>query len=147
MKHVYDPYVLKKFAEGRIFFVNSKMPFEFFVDCFQREQPFFIVSELEDGRLGIIPNTMFIPQNLQGEFGYGPWDLLPTEFEYVTMKNATYPMIVTAHPLPKVEDWLRKFERQVNPFAKQTFWEFVSSHDQFLPIQFDKRRLIKETVM
>ena len=124
MRFPYNPFVLQRLAEDRIFFVNPNMPFEFFLDCFQVEKPFFIVALLEDGRIAITPNIMVIPkailQNLEG-----PFDLLPTDCEYVTMRDGTYPVIITAHPVENVRHWLLKFERWVEPFARQTLAEFV----------------------
>ena len=138
MRYLYEPFVLRRAAEGRIFFVSAKMPFEFFIQCFQAEQPFFLIAQLEDGRLAISPNTMFIPWNvMQG--GYGPLDLLPNEMEYVTVKNGTYPLIITAHPVSNYDEWFRKFERYVVPFAKQTLWDFVSSHYEYQPLEFETK--------
>lgn len=143
MRYMYEPFVLRRASEGRIAYVNPKMTFEFFIQCFQAEQPFFLVSQFEDGRIALTPNTMYFPWNLaQGWHGFS--DLLPNEIEYVTMKNGTYPLIITAHPVTNLEDWSRKFERFVNQFAKQSLWEFVSSTSDFQPIEFEgKGRSIK----
>jgi hypothetical protein len=144
MRYVYDPFVFRRMAEGRFFFVNGNMPFEYFVLCFQMEKPFFLVSQIEDGRLAIIPNIAFIPWNYK--LAEGPLDLLPDEFEYVTMKG-TYPVILTAHPLPNIEEWLRKFERKVTPFAKMTLTEFVAACHEFFPLEFKKfERFEKQAV-
>ena len=120
MQRVYDPFVMRKFADGRIFFVNSQMPFEFFVNCFWDEKPFFLVSQLTDGRIAITPNTMFIPQHFENllQGGHGPQELLPNEYEYVTIRNSTYPLIITAHPVARVDEWLKNFERWVKPWAQ-----------------------------
>jgi hypothetical protein len=140
--YLYEPFVLRRAAEGRIFFVSSKMPFEFFVQCFQAEQPFFFISQLDDGRIAIIPNTMFIPWNvMQG--GLGPTELFPSEIEYVTAKDGTYPLIITAHPVSNFEDWFRKFERCVVPFAKQTLSDFVGSSCGFQPLEFEPKTRTK----
>lgn len=140
MRHVYEPYVLRRLAEGRVFFVNSKMPFEFFLDCFQVEQPFFLVSQIEDGRIAITPNAWAIPQNLL-RAGYGPQDVLPPEIEYVTMRDATYPLIITAHPVTEISDWLKKFEMRVRPFAEQTLADFITSSFETIPLKFEKRKI------
>jgi hypothetical protein len=136
MRFPYEPFVLKRFAEGRIFFVNCKMPFEFFLDCFQWEHPFFLVSQLEDGRIAIVPNAMIIPKTLL-QAGYGPLDVLPTDYEYVTTRRGTYPLIITAHPINKVEEWFKKFERFVLPLAKQTLADFISATFETLPLKFE----------
>ena len=138
MRYLYEPFVLRRAAEGRICFVSPKMPFEYFIQCFQAEQPFFLLSQLEDGRLAITPNTMFIPWNVL-QAGHGLWNLLPNEVEYVTMKNGSYPLIITAHPIANPEEWFRKFERSVIPFAKQTLWEFVSGTYEFQPVECEGR--------
>lgn len=134
MQYIYDPYVIRRTTGGRIFLVNAKMPFEHFVWCFQAEQPFFMISQLEDGRVAITPNATFIPLNMLLA-GYWPQDLLPADFEYVTMKQGTYPVIISAHPVMNFEDWFRKFARCVEPFAKQTLEEFVFSTGDFKPIK------------
>jgi hypothetical protein len=134
MRFQYEPYVMRRFDEGRIFFVSAQMPFEFYFHCFQAEQPFCLISQLEDGRIAIVPNAMFLPWNvLQG--GRGPLDLLPSEFEYVTMKDGLYPLIITAHPVTNVDEWLRTFERRFTPFLKQTLWQFVSSAYELMPLK------------
>jgi hypothetical protein len=134
MQYVYDPYIIRRTSEGRIFLVNAKMTFEHFVWCFQNEQPFFMVSQLEDGRVAITPNATFIPLNLL-QAGYWPQDLLPADQEYVTLKQGTYPVIISAHPVANFEDWYRRFTRCVEPFAKQTLDEFVSSTGDFKSIE------------
>ena len=130
MLQIYEPFVNRRMAEGRIFFVNSKMPFEFFLDCFDKEKPFFCVSQLEDGRIAITPNAAYFPQNWQYA---GQW--LPSDFEYVTMKSSTYPLIITAHPVNNPEQWLRKFEQWVTPYSKQTLSEFLNGCVDFMPLQ------------
>ncbi|MHC5026802.1 MAG: hypothetical protein ACYTGR_08605 [Planctomycetota bacterium] len=152
MQRIYDPFVMRRFAEGRIIFVNSQMPFEFFVNCFTDEKPFFIVSQLFDGRIAITPNTMFIPQNFQTllQGGHAPQQLLPNEFEYVTMKDSTYPLIITAHPVARVDEWLRNFERWVKPWAQQTLEGFVAGYtSEFTPLFEDKKEKfpVKEPVI
>ena len=137
MKFAYEPFLLRKLGEGRIFLVNPKMPFEYFVDCFYAEHPFFIVSLLDDGRLSIVPNALVIPQNYL-HAGYWPMDLLPTDWEYVTVKNGTYPVIITAHPLNNMEEWLRKFEKLVLYFAKETLWDFVTKATEIQPLEIEK---------
>ncbi|HEY3245579.1 MAG TPA: hypothetical protein VGM03_19725 [Phycisphaerae bacterium] len=129
----------KRFAEGRIFYVNCKMPFEYFLDCFQWEHPFFLVSQLEDGRIAIVPNALVIPKTLW-QAGYGPQDILPTEYEYVTTKWGAYPLIITAHPIYKVEEWFKKFERYVLPMCKQTLADFVNASFETLPLKFEPIR-------
>jgi hypothetical protein len=133
MQFIYEPFVMRRFAEGRIFYVSPKMPFEFFVDCFQYEHPFFIVSQLEDGRIAIAPHAMIVPQYLL-QAGFGPQDLLPTEFEYVTIKNGNYPLIVTAHPVTQIDLWLKKFEKFVKPYGKQNLSDFITTAE-FLPLK------------
>lgn len=142
MQHVYDPFVMRKLAEGRIFFVNPQMPFEFFVNCFQEEKPFFLVSQLTDGRIAITPNAMFIPKSFEGflQAGQEPQQLLPNEYEYVTIKNSTYPLIITAHPVTRVEEWLKTFERWVKPWAQQTLEDFLSFSWEPTPIFEDKTK-------
>ena len=138
MQYAYEPYILRRSADGRIFFVNAKMPFEYFVFCFQNEQPFFMISQLEDGRIAITPNAMCIPWNLQ-QAGYWPQDLLPKGYEYVTMKHGTYPVIISAHPLPSFEEWYRSFVGCVDAFAKETLEEFVGTSHELRPLQFESR--------
>lgn len=138
MRYAYDPFVLRRFADGRIFFVNPRMPFEFFLDCFQTENPLFLISELEDGRIAITPNAWVVPHDMLTA-GFGPRDLLPTEYEYVTIKRAMYPLIITAHPVKNTLDWFRKFEMKVKPFAEQTLCEFVTASFETVPLQFKKK--------
>ena len=144
MKFAYDPFVLRRFADGRIFYVNPKMPFEYFVDCFQHEQPYFLVSTLEDGRLAITPNAMVMPYNYL-QAGYWPRDLFPLGWEYVTIKNGTYPLIVTAHPVASIEEWLKKFEKLVSAFAKETLSEFITSCAEILPLEIEKIERVEKT--
>ena len=134
MTFAYEPFVLRRSADGRIFYVSPKMPFEFFVDCFQNEQPFFLVSSLEDGRLAITPNALVMPYNFL-QAGYWPRDLFPLGWEYVTTKNGTYPLIVTAHPVGQIEDWFRKFEKLVTAFAKETLAEFITTSAEIFPLE------------
>ncbi|MBT8485683.1 MAG: hypothetical protein HKO59_16215 [Phycisphaerales bacterium] len=129
MLHVYEPFINKRMAEGRLFFVNPKMPFEYFLDCFEKERPFFFVSHLEDGRIAITPNASYFPKNWQT---FSQW--LPKDFEYVTLKNSTYPLIITAHPVNNPDQWLRRFEQWVTPFAKQTLAEFVTNCTECVPL-------------
>jgi hypothetical protein len=149
MRPLYEPFVNRRFCEGRIFFVNHNMPFEFFLDCFQQEQPFFIIAQLEDGRIAITPNPLVMPMNLL-RAGYGPRDLLPTDYEYVTLKNATFPVIITAHPVPNAQEWMIKFERWVHAFAQQTLAQFVACSVDRIPIKFEippaKKALAPEMV-
>ncbi len=153
MRYVYDPYIMRRTVDGRIFCVNPQMPFEYFIDCFQTEKPFFFVSQLEDGRVAITPNVNFIPWNLF-QTGFWPQDLLPIDYEYVTMKDATYPVILSAHPIQNFEQWLLKFVRCVDVFAKQTLSQFVAMSHDFFPLEipyekefgYEKKVLRKETV-
>lgn len=137
MKFAYEPFILRRFADGRIFYVSPKMPFEFFIDCFQNELPFFLVSMLEDGRIAITPNSFVIPFNFL-QAGYWPRELFPMGWEYVTFKNGTYPLIVTAHPVATIDEWFRKFEKLVISFAKETLAEFVATSAEILPLDFEK---------
>ncbi len=134
MLYVYDNFVLRRAAEGRIFFVSPKMPFEYYVNCFSTEQPYFMVSQLDDGRVAIVPNVMFIPFNLLQD-GFWPQNLLPTGCEYVTMKNETYPVILSSHPIANFEAWFREFESCALPFGKQTLAEFVATAPDYQPIR------------
>ncbi len=137
MQYVYEPFILRRAAEGRIFFVAPKMPFEYFVYCFQNERPFFLASQLEDGRVAVTPNAMFIPLNLL-QAGYWPQDLLPAGFEYVTMKNGNYPVIISAHPVTNFDEWTKMFFKCVEPFAKQSLQEFISSTTQFKRVELTR---------
>jgi hypothetical protein len=137
MKYNYEPFVLRRFADRRIFLVNPKMPFEFFADCFYAEQPFFLTFQLDDGRIATIPNPTVMPLQLLGN-GYWPRDLFPTGWEYVTFKNGNYPVIVTAHPVAKYDEWFRKFERLVAAFCKETIAEFITTGGEFLPLEEEK---------
>jgi hypothetical protein len=134
MQYVYDPFVIRRGADGRIFTVSPKMPFEWFVQCFHAEQPFFLVSQLEDGRVAITPNVSFIPFNLL-KTEYWPQDLLPRDYEYVTMKKETYPVIMSAHPVARFDEWYRNFQSCVATFAKQSLGEFVATSPEFLPLE------------
>ena len=138
MQHVYDSYLLRRGAEGRIFTVSPKMPFEYFIHCFQNEQPFFLVSQLEDGRVAITPNVNFIPFNLL-KAEYWPQDLLPKDYEYVTMKKETYPVIMSAHPIARFDEWYRNFQACVTSFAKQSLAEFVATSPEFLPLEVGRK--------
>jgi hypothetical protein len=140
MRYLYEPFILRRVAEGRILFVSPRMPFEFFVNCFQAEQPFFLISQLEDGRLAITPTAMFLPWNVH-QGGYGLMDLLPNEIEYVTLRNGTYPLVITAHPVANLDEWFRKFERFVTPFAKQSLAEFIGGTYEFLPLKPETRKI------
>ena len=145
MQFIYEPFVMRRFAEDRIFFVSPKMPFEHFLDCFQYEHPFFLISQLEDGRVAITPNAFVFPFN-KLQAGFCPQEFLPTEYEYVTLKNANYPVIITAHPVPQVDLWLKKFERLLKPFVKQTLFDFVTT-SEVLPLKFGfkpQEKLIRE---
>ena len=138
MQHIYDLFVLRRGPEGRIFTVSPKMPFEYFIQCFQYEQPFFVVSQLEDGRVAITPNVSFIPFNLL-KAEYWPQDLLPRNYEYVTMKKETYPVIMSAHPIARFDEWLRSFQTCVGSFAKQSLAEFVATSPEFLPLELGRK--------
>jgi hypothetical protein len=143
MKFAYEPFILRRFAENRIFLVNAKMPFEYFINCFLIEHPFFLVSVLDDGRLAITPNPVVMPVSLF-QTGYWPIDLFPTEYEYVTIKNGTYPLVLTAHPVLRIDDWFRKFEKTVTYFAKETLAEFFAGPRELLPIEFEKPEKLPE---
>ena len=144
MKFAYESFILRRFADGRIFFVNPKMPFEYFIDCFHNEQPFFLVSMLEDGRIAITPNALVIPFNFL-QAGFWPRELFPTGYEYVAIKNGSYPLIVTAHPITAIEQWFRKFEKLVSAFAKETLAEFVTSSGEMLPLDFERIEKFEKT--
>ncbi len=141
MQRIYDPFVMRRLAEGRIFFVNSQMPFEYFMNCFWEEKPFFLVSQLNDGRIAVTPNATVIPQNFQSllQGGQGPQELLPNQYEYVTIQNSTYPLIITAHPVTRVDEWLRDFERWVKPWAQQTLEDFNSFSTQHYTPLFEQK--------
>ena len=134
MKYMYEPFILRRFAEGRVFFVNPDMPFEHFMSCFQFEQPFFLISQLEDRRIAITPNSQILPQYLL-HTGFGLQELLPRDFEYVTLKDATYPVIITAHPVPDVDLWMNQFQRWVKSFSKQTLSDYVTTCRDFIPLK------------
>ena len=134
MRYQYEPFILRRFANGRIFQVNPNIPFEYFFDCFQYEQPFFLLSYLEDGRIAIAPNAMTMPLSFF-QTDYWPKGMLPTGYEYVTLKNESYPVILTAHPVSDFNAWLRTFEGWVKQFATQTLWDFVSSSYEFKPVR------------
>jgi hypothetical protein len=95
--------------------------------------------------VAIVPNAMCIPWNLL-QSGYWPQDLLPSGFEYVTIKQGTYPVIVSAHPLPSFEEWYRSFGRCVESFATQSLASFLSASREFLPVRFEGRER-RETAM
>jgi hypothetical protein len=38
------------------------------------------------------------------------------------------------------EDWFRKFERYVVPFAKQTLWDFISSTYDYVPLVCETKK-------
>ncbi len=139
MQYAYEPYILRRTVNGQVFLVNSNMPFHYFIDCFQNEQAFFLISQLEDGRIAITPNAMCVPWSLL-QTGFWPQDLLPTGYEYVTMKHGTYPVIVTAHPITNFEDWYRQFCRYTESFAGQTLWDFVSASTEYLPVKLETGR-------
>lgn len=135
MQHAYEPFVIRRMAERRVFNVNAKMPFEFVLDCFQAEQPFMLVSQLDDGRIAITPNIHAIPQ-AAWQPGLHSHDLLPTECEYVTMAG-TYPMIMTAHPVTKTDEWMSKLEKRVRHTSKQTLADVVSSSIERIPVPME----------
>jgi hypothetical protein len=136
MWYCYEPFVLRRFAENRIFVVNPKMPFEMFIDCFYCEHPFFLVSCLDDGRVAVTPNPTVVPlSSFQG--GRWPCDLFPSEWEYVAIKNETYPVIVTAHPVAQFDEWCKRFEKKVYYFAKETLASFISGSKEFLPLELE----------
>lgn len=145
MQFAYEPYVLWRRANGRILFVNANMPFEYFINCFQTEQPFFLISRLDDGRIAITPNAFCIPSSLH-ETGFWPQHLLPAGYEYVTMKHGTYPVLVSAHAVTDFEDWYRAFEMCVDSFAKQTLMEFIASSYEYLPVKVEAKFTKKESV-
>ena len=146
MKYAYEPFILKRFAEGRLFHVNPNMPFEFFLDCFRFEQPFFMIAQLDDGRIAITPNAMCIPLNLV-QAGYWPQGLFPSQIEYVTMKQGLYPVIMTAHAVQDFNEWVMQFEKSVLGFPKQTLKEFISTTFEVLPLRESKEKYpTRETV-
>ena len=53
MHYVYEPFILRRLAENRIFVCSPKIPFEYTICCFQSEKPFFMVSQFEDGRVAV----------------------------------------------------------------------------------------------
>jgi hypothetical protein len=136
MKYPYEPFVIRKFATNRIFEVNPKMPFEMVVDCFYVERPFFLISRLVDGRIAVTPNPTVVPLSLF-QAGNWPCDLFPTEWEYGTIKNQTYPVIVTAHAIPNFDEWCTRFENNVVSFAKKTLAEHVTASKEFLPLDYE----------
>ena len=139
MKFQYDPYILRRLAGKRVFFVNATMPFEMYMDCFFNEQPFFLVSWLEDGRIAIVPNASIVPLNVFRD-GFWPHGLFPADHEYVTMKEGTYPVLFTAHPVARFEEWLKKFEGCVASFAQLPLAEFITGALQFQPLKEWKTR-------
>ncbi len=54
------------------------------------------------------------------------------------MKNGTYPVIISAHPIAAFEEWFRGFQRCVEPFAKQSLADFVSSTTEFRPVELTR---------
>jgi hypothetical protein len=135
MTYTYEPFVMRRLADDKIFLVSPKMPFEQFIDCFFFERPYFLLSVLDDGRLAITPNIAALPLNLLQ--GFFPLDLFPTGWEYVTVKDETYPVILTAHPVVNYEEWIKKFEKNVQLFAKETLAEFILGCKELLPIQVE----------
>lgn len=144
MSYPYETFVLRKLANERIFVVNAKMPFENFIDCFYLAHPFFMVSTLDDGRVVVTPNPTVVPLSLF-QAGLWPRDLFPTEWEYVTIKDETYPVIMTAHPVPKFDEWLRLFEKNVIRFAKETLVEYINTSKYFLPLLLETENYKKYT--
>lgn len=134
MRRIYDPYILKRASDGRIFHISAQMPFEYCVDCFQTEMPFFFVAQLEDGRVAITPNVTFMPWSMY-QSGFWPEDLFPSTIEYVTLKNCTYPLILTAHPVANFDKWFNLFTRGIDRFAKQPLGEFVATSRDFFPLE------------
>ena len=135
MTFTYEPFVMRRLTDDRIFLVSPKMSFEQFLDCFHFERPYFIVSALDDGRLAITPNISALPLNLHQ--GFFPLDLFPSGWEYVTVKDETYPVIITAHPVLNQEEWIKKFDKNVLNFAKETLSEFVLGCSELLPLQME----------
>lgn len=136
MTYIYEPFIMRRLAGDKIFLVSPRMPFEQFIDCFHFERPFFLISVLEDSRLAITPNITALPLNLQQ--GFFPLDLFPTGWEYVTVKDETYPVILTAHPVLNYEEWIKKFEKNVLLFCRETLTEFVLGCKEFLPIHMEQ---------
>jgi hypothetical protein len=150
MRYAYDQFIFRRTDRGRVFLVNAQMPFEYFISCFQMENPFFLVSQLDDGRVTIIPNVMCLPSNVL-QTGFWPQDLLPAGYEYVTIKQGTYPVIISAHPLPSFEEWFKSFVRGVEPFATQSLATYVTASWEFLPLHVEEGKAFtprtrKETV-
>jgi hypothetical protein len=144
MTYAFDQYIFRRFDKGRVFLVNAQMPFEYFIDCFRIESPFFLVAQLEDGRVAIIPNVMCLPWNVQ-QTGYWAQELLPAGYEYVTIKQGSYPVIISAHPLPNFEDWFKAFARGIEPFATQTLGAYVRGAHELLPL-YPEEKLITPRV-
>jgi hypothetical protein len=69
--------------------------------------------------------------------GYGPRDLLPTEYEYITLKDCNFPVMITAHPVKDAPAWFSRFERFVNAFVKQTLAQFVAGSVERIPVRFE----------
>jgi hypothetical protein len=138
MRYVYEPFVVRRFAEDRIFVVNPKMPFEMFVNCFYVEHPFFLISWLNDRRIALTPNPAVIPLSLF-QTGYWPSDLFPTKWEYVTIKNGTYPVIITTYPVANFDEWCRLFEENVTCFATETLADYITAPKEFLPIEYESQ--------
>jgi len=135
MTYTYEPFVMRRLGDDKIFLVSPRMSFEQFIDCFHFERPWFMLSVLDDGRLAITPNISALPLNLHQ--GFFPLDLFPSGWEYVTVKDETYPVIITAHPVLNYEEWIKSFERNVQLFAKETLAEFVLGSRELLPIQME----------
>jgi hypothetical protein len=135
MTYTYEPFVTRRLADGKIFVVSSRMAFEQFIDCFFFERPYFLLSVLDDGRMAITPNIAALPLNLLQ--GFFPLELFPSGWEYVTIKDETYPVILTAHPVVNGEEWIKKFEKNVQLFVRQTLADFVLGCKELLPIQIE----------
>ena len=142
MKYIYEPFILRRLAGGRIFIVNPQMSYEAFVDCFHIEHPYFLTFVLDDGRVATIPNPTVMPLHLLSN-GYWPRDLFPTNWEYVTFKNGNYPIIATANPVTKQDEWFKKFEKLVTAYCKETLAEFVTTGGEFLPLEVEKFERVK----
>ena len=137
MNYAFEPFVLDRLANNRIFVVSPKMPFGMFVDCFYIERPFFLVSRLDDRRIAVTPNTTVVPLSLF-QAGHWPRDLFPTEWEYGTIKSGTYPVIVTAHPITNFDVWCKQFEKNVIRFAEETLAEYVTGTKVVLPLEYEQ---------
>lgn len=145
MRAQYEPYVLRRLANGRLFFVNHTIPFELSADCFGWENPFFLVSQLPDGRMVITVNPTVISYAALLN-GQGVSELLPANHEYVTLRRGIYPVIMTAHPVTNVNEWLQCFEKTVRSLATQTLGEFVGTFGEFIPLRAEGRVRQQEPV-